>query len=417
MTHVGADYEEFMLKKKMSEISVPTEDSDIMKLLRKIGQPICLFGEDLQDRRERLKRHLAQGVASDITDETKDESEFLSKIDHGGDELIQMKKYLINFSVPRAQQRMKAERQIDQDRINETNEKGSIFKNYLVTACDHADRRPLSSIDYLNDNLLIGSLSGDISLWRLSSFSKLCEFTGHTNKVIESLFLNDQIIVSASTDKTIRFWKSPEEASCIAMPSEITSLAIHPSKNFLVAGLIDGTLNVIDIERESVIVSMKSNDGSVATVSSHTDGGLVFCGGSDHIGKLWDLRSCHAIKTMQSHLRGITCSSFDTGFHCITGSEDNTAIVWDLRNLTRSKKIAAHNSPVTSVSIKGDLLLTSSLDRTLKVWSLLDFRLYSHMLANNIPIIRAKFVDDESNNIISAGKDGMWRLFSKPLSF
>ncbi|EAY18718.1 hypothetical protein TVAG_063230 [Trichomonas vaginalis G3] len=414
MTHVGSEYENYLLKKKMSQIPVPTDDADIMKMLRKVGEPICLFGEDPADRRERLKRVLAQGIATDVFDE-EEEISFIPKYDTGGNEISEMKKFLISFSIPRAHLRMQAERQIDQERINTTNQLGSNFKDYSVTACDHADTRPLSSLYCRNNMFLIGSRSGNISLWNLSNLSKICDFNGHSNRIIDAKFLTDDIIISSSADKTIRIWKSPNSESCIAMNSEISSMDIHPSQRYIIAGLSDGTFNVIDIERETNIVTMKSNDGSVTAVSSHTDGGLVFCGGNDSVGKLWDLRNCHAIKTMMGHSRQITCSSFDTGFHCITGSYDNTVIVWDLRNLTRSKKIGAHLAPISSVSIYDDLLMTSSVDQTMKIWSLLDFRIYSVLKNHNVPILRAKFIENDPKSLLTVGKDGMWRLFTHPI--
>ena len=159
---------------------------------------------------------------------------------------------------------------------------------------------------------------------------------------------------------------------------------------------------------------MKSNDGVTGAVCCHKDGGLVYSGGNDTVGRLWDLRSCKALKTMLGHNGRITCSTFDDNFHCITGAVDNTSIVWDLRNLSRSKKIAAHTAAVSSVSVNGDILLTSSLDATLKVWSLLDFRTYTTIKDSPSCILKSCFASN-GETIITASKDGLWRLFTKPL--
>lgn len=50
---------EFERRKRAKTINVPTDDTEIQIQLRAIGEPICLFGEDKQDRRERLRKFLS----------------------------------------------------------------------------------------------------------------------------------------------------------------------------------------------------------------------------------------------------------------------------------------------------------------------------------------------------------------------
>lgn len=35
---------------------VPTNDKEVKLRLRQLGEPICLFGENMADRRDRLKK-------------------------------------------------------------------------------------------------------------------------------------------------------------------------------------------------------------------------------------------------------------------------------------------------------------------------------------------------------------------------
>lgn len=39
---------------------LPTTDKDVKKRLRELGHPICLFGEDAGDRRERLRAKVVE---------------------------------------------------------------------------------------------------------------------------------------------------------------------------------------------------------------------------------------------------------------------------------------------------------------------------------------------------------------------
>ena len=45
----------FELKKKADKFPIPTNDETVKSMLRQLGKPVCLFGEDNSFRRERLK--------------------------------------------------------------------------------------------------------------------------------------------------------------------------------------------------------------------------------------------------------------------------------------------------------------------------------------------------------------------------
>lgn len=47
-------------RKKARQIQVSTDDSEVKVNLRQLGEPICLFGEGPAERRERLRRTLAE---------------------------------------------------------------------------------------------------------------------------------------------------------------------------------------------------------------------------------------------------------------------------------------------------------------------------------------------------------------------
>ena len=52
--------EEFERKKKARLINVSTDDTEVKKGLRHLGEPICLFGEGPAERRNRLRELLSE---------------------------------------------------------------------------------------------------------------------------------------------------------------------------------------------------------------------------------------------------------------------------------------------------------------------------------------------------------------------
>jgi len=52
--------EEFERKKKARHVQVSTDDDEVKKNLRKLGHPICLYGEGPAERRNRLREMLSR---------------------------------------------------------------------------------------------------------------------------------------------------------------------------------------------------------------------------------------------------------------------------------------------------------------------------------------------------------------------
>jgi len=46
-------------RRRMAEVVVPALDPDVRKLLRRLGEPVTLFGEREMERRDRLRKLLA----------------------------------------------------------------------------------------------------------------------------------------------------------------------------------------------------------------------------------------------------------------------------------------------------------------------------------------------------------------------
>jgi U4/U6 small nuclear ribonucleoprotein PRP4 len=414
MSGRGELFDRYLAQKQSHDVAVPTTDLDVKRTLRSLKQPICLFGEDPKDRRDRLRKVLVK-TGGAVSSETDGISENLPRIEVGSVKVSQAKRFFIDYSLPRSQQRLQSERRIDEDRISEINLKGSVFKDYQLYASEFVDKRPLTCLSVSRSTFAVGSLSGSVSIYSGQTMERSARLTLHDTRVTSVCFIDDFVLSSTSADMSLIVWRSDSSDRARldfdAIPQKVVK---HPSGRFLVSGLSDGTLAVIDLDPCEVLARMKSNDGVVTAVSCHSNGNLVFSGGDDTVGRIWDLRSMTPVKVCQGHSDRLTCCAFDDGFHIISGSADNTMICWDLRNLTRSVRIAGHTNAVTSVAVRGDLLLSSSMDASLKIWSLLDFRTYATVTKCVSSVIGASFLewnDAGRPMIVTASRDGSWRFY------
>lgn len=406
-------FDKFQTMQKLKGVQVPTRDLDVQIYLRKLKQPICFFGEGPKERKDRLRKLLINEV-TDIAEEG-ELPELMPKYIEGPDVVGEAKKIFIDFSVQRAKERIQNETPIDQERIDQTNLNGLMFKNYETYFSCQADKRPIVSIAACGDAILIGSLSSKASIWSYSNQyeSPVAVYNSHTERITAVNFLGNAIAMTASADQTVRFFDQSQEVALLSLSSIPKTICPHPMGCHSIIGVSDGDLIIFDVPTQQIVSKMKAHDGPISALASHTDGALVMTGGADFYGRLWDLRSMKMIKVMQGHSNRLTCATFDSNYHAISGSADNSIIIWDLRNLSRSKKISAHNSVVSSISVYNDLLISSS-NHNIKVWSMLDFRTYKTITDCPSPIYSIAVAQNSFSNfpsIFSASHDGSWRMY------
>eukprot|EP00163_Fabomonas_tropica_P008097 TRINITY_DN17720_c0_g1_i1.p1 TRINITY_DN17720_c0_g1~~TRINITY_DN17720_c0_g1_i1.p1 ORF type:complete len:257 (+),score=44.81 TRINITY_DN17720_c0_g1_i1:187-957(+) len=114
-------------KKRAAKIAVPTNDGQVRKRLRELGEPVCLFGEGPGERRDRLRQLYAerggpQAVGGDdegAEEEAKEEVRTEPVYTEGSEALKQARIFLAQYSVPRAQARVGQQKRQYKEMIEE----------------------------------------------------------------------------------------------------------------------------------------------------------------------------------------------------------------------------------------------------------------------------------------------------------
>ena len=110
-----AALDELERKKRARMMAITTDDSEVRRYLRQLGEPITLFGEGPADRRNRLKELLSY-YGTDAIEKKKEEEREVSKQEkdqaettwyhEGPDSLKTARLWLAYYSLPRAKQRL-----------------------------------------------------------------------------------------------------------------------------------------------------------------------------------------------------------------------------------------------------------------------------------------------------------------------
>ncbi|KAI0372700.1 U4/U6 snRNP-specific spliceosomal protein [Pilatotrama ljubarskyi] len=369
--------DELERKKKARNLAVPTDDNKVKARLREIGEPITLFGERPPDRRDRLIYVLSQINAArgedamQVDEETSEESsdeeveEFYSP---GSLELLEARRFLAEYSLPRAQKRV-AQQRIDSKmplgRIIDIRKK--VFaevKSFANLGSQIGDERPVSQVRFSPNSkyLMTGSWAGNVKLWNVPDCTPVRTYRGHTDRVggvawhpQATISLSEDVVnfVSGAADMTVNLWSLNSETPLATMKGHadrVARVAFHPSGKYVASASFDTTWRLWDVATSKELLLQEGHSKEVFSVEFQSDGSLCASGGLDAIGRVWDLRTGRTAMVLDGHVQAIFGISFSpNGYQIATGSGDDTIRIWDMRSLRAVYTIPAHMSNVSDV--------------------------------------------------------------------
>lgn len=192
-------------------------------------------------------------------------------------------------------------------------------------------------------------------------------------------------------------------------------LAFHPSGRYVASTSFDKTWRLWDLATEKEILKQPGHAEATYAAAFHPDGSLLVSGDLGGVGQLWDLRTGKSIVALTGHAKQMLAADFHPGGTLLaTASDDHTVRVWDLRAQAGALyTIGAHSSLISNVRWEpreGLYLLTSSYDRTTKLWHGTDFSLIKTLAGHESKVMRAE-ISPDSSFIATSGYDRTWKLW------
>jgi len=468
-------------KKIASSIDVPTLPHDIQSSLRAIGQPIRLFGENNANVRDRLRMCLARievdkqagggmhmhmhmhmqdmeeqgGTSMEGTDVTE------VQYTRADEDLIQARKFIAEYSISRAQDRLRTERKrklgnhlkdrkrlvlqqqshdnnhtstlgigaiIDEhedeatiikdlDDLNDTCQKRyNAIKEMALEGSQYGDGRPLSAIATgRQPNVSIdpcrlvatGGWSGSIKLWNGSSSALnllATKETAHEDRIMSISMHQGTVcqLATASIDLTGKLWRVNKDND-IDMGNEDSANQNEKSG--------------YSIEELAVL---NGHAARLCKVAYHPSGRFVGTTSFDHTFRLWDIETGgKEILLQDGHWKEV----YGIGFHgdgSLVSTTDFGGVVqvWDLRSGKSACHFLGHAKRVlcTEFSPNGFQLATAGDDGTIKVWDLRQRKQYASVPAHSRMVTQIKFAHDHYGQngeyLTSCSFDGTAKVFS-----
>ena len=433
---------DYKYKKYLNEIPLPTTDEEIKQLLKKLNEPEELFNEKNYERRDRLSNtvfSLIKSYKGNLPDELKKifglkkkkqkkkklEEEFYTE---SIQELIDLRKELIVFSLLNTKRRLQKQKEISNNnyisnvnlyfsnendkgnKISEKKEKN--FSLYDYTLCQIGDERGISMGVLSKDNQIYATSgwSGTCNLFDSENLNPLIKLIGHEERLNSVAFNNSNIkkdqynLLTTSNDRNIILWNVNKDNNdykynyiTFKGHEDRTKYSeFHPMNNYLFGSCSnDCTFRLWDANKivASEILIQEGHKYPVNYFNFHQDGSLVITCDSGGFIILWDLRLGKKIQSFNGHVNSVQKCKFDKNssqfFSC---GNDNMMKVWDIRRGKCLYTLSAHNDMITDFCFDkineefyyNKYLFSCSFDKSIKVWNSNNFSLvYKFDIFNN----------------------------------
>uniref|UniRef100_A0A0N5AG67 WD_REPEATS_REGION domain-containing protein n=1 Tax=Syphacia muris TaxID=451379 RepID=A0A0N5AG67_9BILA len=432
---------EFERRRRARTLTLPTDDGHVKLLLRKLNEPICLFGEDKLDRKERLRTILSTMPEDDVTRilHSPEESDTIQQNDtstwyhRGPASLRDARVYIADYSLPRAKKRLDKTREDAAKpahiRAVAIQEMHRWVASLSIYGSQVADNRPVSFCEFSSDSnhLITSGWSGECSIWSVPECNREMHYIAHKTQAGCARFHPGAYVsqepyalnaVSCGHDGTIRLWslESTDPLGELEQhPQRVSRIAFHPCGRYLATCCFDSSWRLYDLEYQEEVLFQEGHSRSVFDADFQCDGSLILTVGWDCYGRVWDLRTGRCIMFLEGHTKEIDCGKWlPNGYQMVTGSADNSCIAWDLRMRRAIKPIAAHNSLVSGLTIsrKGLFMITSSFDNTLKVWETSGWRPLRILTGHDTKVMSVD-ISPDGKWLASCAYDRTFKLWSK----
>ncbi|KAK5117554.1 hypothetical protein LTR62_004976 [Meristemomyces frigidus] len=475
---------DFKRKRDAARLAVPTDNKRVQQELRNRGEPITLFGERPEDRRDRLRAllYLEQEGGDGDEDvpmrdpgEESDDDEEGEFYTQGPDALLEARKEMARYSLPRAKKRIAHQRLESAIPVQMHVKHRKAIKEKLggfeLFGSQIASERPMSIVRFAPNGQMVacGDWAGSVKLLDVPNLETKAVLRGHKQMVcgiawfpgatLPEFGVGQENLNLATTggDGDIHLWSLAQDTpigTLAGHSGRVCRTEFHPSGKYLASASYDTTWRLWDVATTTELLLQEGHSKEVFTVTFNEDGSLVASAGLDSIGRIWDLRTGRTAMLLEGHVAPIHAADWSSdSYRVMTGSADGFAKCWDLRNVRETASIGAHRGGVTDLrwfkgmdgplaghdtgtkaedatmtngdeqdvvdtersaapKKAGTFIVSSGFDKAVNVWSADDWALCKSLTGHDGTVLAAD-VSLDSRWIASCGRDRTVKLWAR----
>ncbi|KAF9120049.1 hypothetical protein BGW39_011703 [Mortierella sp. 14UC] len=260
--------------------------------------------------------------------------------------------------------------------------------------------------------------SGKISIYNISTWTRISTFEGHTEGVKGLVYSpGGQQLLSGSIDKTVRIWDCKTGAAELIMEGhkkEVTAAVFSPSGKQVASASMDDSVILWDASTGAAVFVLADHSFGVTGVAYSADGNTIAT--CTYLGRVrtFDTNTGALSQMIKGNNYSSRCLAFSPdGQRIVMGGINNGMLqLRDAATLESMLIWKGHASTVTSVNFSpnGQMIISHSHDNLVKLWDSHTGSLISVFAGHAYSVTAAIFSPDNSR-VAMGNRDQTIRLW------
>ena len=267
------------------------------------------------------------------------------------------------------------------------------------------------------DQIASAGRDGTLRVWDVTTGDELFALDGHGDLVEDVAYSPDgMLIASAGRDGTARLWHARSGASVAvfrAGEGQLEAVAFAPDGAHIATGGEDALVRLWDVaEPGAPLARLEGHLGQITTMQYSPDGRLLASGSHDGTVRLWDLGTGTTRFVLRAERTGSlrNLSFTPDGRTLFASSLDRDVIAWNVEDGTQRQRFTNRAaSYAAAIGPRGELLATSDF-ATLRLWDVASERSIG-LLCGHDALVRCVAFSPEGNLLVSGSTDRTLRLW------
>lgn len=208
-------------------------------------------------------------------------------------------------------------------------------------------------VDWKTGNVATGGNDRSVVIFDRAAGEIIATCKGH-QKAVSAVCVhgNLPVVLSASLDSSVRVWnyENPDQVQQRKFGihrDQVTGLSLHPTQDYFLSTSKDKSWTFSDINSGVDLIRTFDED-AITCGQFHPDGLILGTGTTRAEVKIWDLKSSSkgaAASPFRGHSGPVEAIAFsENGYHLATASRGNEVKLWDLRKLKIFKTLTLSDS-------------------------------------------------------------------------
>ena len=257
--------------------------------------------------------------------------------------------------------------------------------------------------------------STEVRIWGLWDRQLHHILRGHSDLIWDVVFLDDEQYLVSRDSHTVHVWNfiTGEIEHTISFEHTIRSLAVDSTRTLLAIGDTDGSISIHYALTTDFCTKLDTNiNANIYTITFSDDGKYIAAGDSDGVIWVWSLNSMEVVCKFTDHHNRINVLTFMANDDLlISGDTDGHIGLWDMQTGGLERMIPAHNAMISGLKATGHRFISSSYDKTIKIWDLEQLDPVLTLHRHDLPI-NAIDIDESGRTLVGGGYDRRVHLWN-----